>query len=250
MANNDAAVPEVIGERIGHLLIEKRQQTVAGVDQIDLDVQAAENRRILAADDACAIDNDVAWLVVQVQNGVGVVNARVGKIDISRMVRTGTAGDNEFFRRQALARAVVMLDFDGVGIDKVGVALKQFAAVALVKALAHRSLLADDVLRVVQDIGERGAQQASVIAVKRVLVEFNNATDCMAKRFGGNGAPVGTTAADVMVAFDHCDARSLLHQAHGCTFTSRTGANHDGIVIVRLLHTSTSYFLYIFTTRF
>lgn len=39
MTNYDAAVPEVIRQGVGHLLIEKCQQTIAGIDQIDLHVQ-------------------------------------------------------------------------------------------------------------------------------------------------------------------------------------------------------------------
>ena len=87
VANHHAAVPEVVGEGVRHLLIEEGQQAVAGVDQVNFDVHSAEDRRIFATNDPCAIDNDVAGFMVQAQNRVAVVDARVREVHVGRMVR-------------------------------------------------------------------------------------------------------------------------------------------------------------------
>ncbi|MNE29154.1 hypothetical protein D3C80_1226260 [compost metagenome] len=77
VANHHTAVPEVIRERIGHLLIEKRQQAVAGVNQINFDFHPTENGGVFAANDPCAVDQHMARLMMQAQNGVAVINARM-----------------------------------------------------------------------------------------------------------------------------------------------------------------------------
>ena len=87
VANDHAAVPEVIGEGVGHFLIEKRQQAIAGVDQIHLHFHSAEDRRIFAADHPGPINDHMARFVVQAQDRVAVINARVMEVDVCRMVR-------------------------------------------------------------------------------------------------------------------------------------------------------------------
>ena len=87
VANDHAAVPEVIGERVGHLLIEKRQQTIAGVDQIHFDFHSPEDRRIFAADHPGTVDDHMARFVMQAENRVAVINARMMEVDVCRMVR-------------------------------------------------------------------------------------------------------------------------------------------------------------------
>ena len=86
VTNHHAAVPEVIGERIRHLLIEKRQQTIAGVDQIHFDLHPAEDRRIFAADHPGAINDHMARFVMQAKDRVAVINARMMKVDVCRVI--------------------------------------------------------------------------------------------------------------------------------------------------------------------
>ena len=71
-----------------------------------------------------------------------------------------------------------------------------------------------------------------MVAVQWVLIEFNNAADGVAESFRRDGAPVGTTSADVMIALNHRDARSLLNQTHCSAFAAGTGTYYYCIVIV------------------
>ncbi len=71
-----------------------------------------------------------------------------------------------------------------------------------------------------------------MIAVKRVLVEFNNAADSVAEGFRRDGAPVGATAANIMVALNNRDSGSLLNQSHSSAFAARAGTNNYCVVIV------------------
>ncbi|EHB39837.1 hypothetical protein SEENIN0B_04387 [Salmonella enterica subsp. enterica serovar Infantis str. SARB27] len=68
VANNHAAIPEMVRERVGHLLIEKGQQAIAGVDQIHFHIHTAEDGRIFAADNAGAVNNNVARFMVETQD--------------------------------------------------------------------------------------------------------------------------------------------------------------------------------------
>ncbi len=148
VADHHPVVPEVVRERIRHLLIEERQQAVAGVDQIHLDVQAAEDRRIFAADHPGAVNDDVARLMAQFENGVAVVDAWVIEIDAGRMVRTRAAGDHDVVGADGVLGTVHIADADGVGVDEARVTGEQFALIPLIEPLAHAGLLADDVIGV------------------------------------------------------------------------------------------------------
>ncbi|MNP39752.1 hypothetical protein D3C76_1333400 [compost metagenome] len=71
-----------------------------------------------------------------------------------------------------------------------------------------------------------------MIAVKRVLIEFDNAADGVAEGFGRDGAPVGTAAANVMVALNDRYSGSLFHQPHSSAFAAGAGTNNYCVVIV------------------
>ena len=51
-----------------------------------------------------------------------------------------------------------------------------------------------------------------MVAVKWVLIEFYNAADGVTESFRRDGAPVGATAANILITLDNCDARTLLNQ--------------------------------------
>ncbi|VTN12971.1 Uncharacterised protein [Raoultella terrigena] len=145
----------------------------------------------------------MARLVLKAEDGVAVVHARVGKVDIRRMIRAGAAGDNEFFCGDRFNGAVVTLQGQRMFINEVRVALQDFAVVALIESLTHMGLLVNDAVGMVKNVGEGGAKKAGVVAVERVLVELDNTADGMAERFRRDGSPVGTATADVMVAFNN-----------------------------------------------
>lgn len=52
-----------------------------------------------------------------------------------------------------------------------------------------------------------------MVAVKWVLIEFYNAADGVTESFRRDGAPVGATAANILITLDNCDARTLLNGA-------------------------------------
>lgn len=88
-------------------------------------------------------------------------------------------------------------------INKVRIALQNFTVVTLIKPPAHPRLLVNNGIRMIQDVSKGGTKKSGVVAVKRVLVKFNNAANGMAEGFGRDGAPMGATAANVMVALYH-----------------------------------------------
>ncbi len=123
--------------------------------------------------------------MLQAENRIAVIDARVVEIDIRRMVGTRSAGDNEFLRGHSLDRAVMALQRQSMLIHEVGIALQNFTVVALIESLAHMSLLVDDAVGMVKDVGERRAKKAGVVAVEGVLVKLDNTADGMAEGFDG-----------------------------------------------------------------
>ena len=101
--------------------------------------------------------------MLQAENRIAVIDARVVEIDIRRMVGTRSAGDNEFLRSHSLDRAVMALQRQSMLIHEVGIALQNFTVVALIESLAHMSLLVDDAVGMVKDVGERRAKKAGVV---------------------------------------------------------------------------------------
>ena len=63
------------------------EQTIAIVDQVDLDPQTAENRSIFAADDPGAIYDQGSWSMVELEDGIAIVDARMVEVHIGRTVR-------------------------------------------------------------------------------------------------------------------------------------------------------------------
>ena len=71
-----------------------------------------------------------------------------------------------------------------------------------------------------------------MVAVERVLIEFDNTANGVAKGFRRDGTPVGTAAADIMITLNNGDTGSLLHQTHSSTFAAGAGTNYYCIIIV------------------
>src|SRR5476649_1740182 len=127
-------------------------------------------------------------------------------------------------------------------VDKAGIAGKDFALIALVKALSHVDLLFYDVVSMVQNIREAGARQVLVTVIKGVLIEFDDTADRLAQRFGRNGSPMGAAAAHAVVAFDHRDASPLFSQAHRGAFATRSRADNQSIIVIMWLHSRLAYY--------
>jgi hypothetical protein len=131
----------------------------------------------------------------------------------------------------------------------VRVALQNFAVIALVKPLAHPRLLINDVISMVENVGKGRTKKSGMVAVKRVLVKFNNAANGVAEGFRRDGAPVGATAANIMVALDDRYSGSLFHQSHSSAFAAGAGTNNYCVVIVGVWHGKAYLFLYIKATE-
>jgi hypothetical protein len=101
----------------------------------------------------------------------------------------------------------------------------------------------------IQDVGKGGTKKSGVVAVKRVLVKFDNTADGVAEGFRRDGAPVGATAADIMVALNDRYSGSLFHQSHSSAFAAGAGTNNYCVVIVGMWHGKAYLFLYIKATE-
>ncbi|ABX23353.1 hypothetical protein SARI_03537 [Salmonella enterica subsp. arizonae serovar 62:z4,z23:-] len=143
------------------------------------------------------------------------------EIHIIRMVRTRTTSNDKFFCCQVFNCAVMAFQRQGMFVNKMGVALQDFTVVTLIKPLTHTGLLINHIIGMVEDVGERRTKETGMVAIKRVLIKFDNTADGVAQGFGWDGAPVGTSAANVMITLNHRDVCSKLDQTHCSTFTAR-----------------------------
>ena len=86
LANGAALLTQVIAEGIGNFRIQKIQQMLTGVHQIDPDAEPGEDAGILRADDPGTIDKDMPRRVVHGQDGIRVVDARMREVHVIRVV--------------------------------------------------------------------------------------------------------------------------------------------------------------------
>ncbi len=82
MADQGTLITQVIAQRIGNFVIKEIQQAIPRVNQIHLHAQASKDRSVFTANNTGTVNNQGTWRMLQVKNGVGVVNPRMSKIDI------------------------------------------------------------------------------------------------------------------------------------------------------------------------
>lgn len=68
-------------------------------------------------------------------------------------------------------------------IYEVGIVLQNFIVVVFIEFLVYMSLLVDDVVGMVKDVGERRVKKVGVVVVEGVLVKFDNMVDGMVEGF-------------------------------------------------------------------
>ena len=90
MSNDDTSLSEMIAECIDDLFIQKIQQSVTVVDQVDFDFQVAKHRGVLAADHARTEDSNGLEMKIDVENRVAVEDAGMIEVDIGGAVRPRT----------------------------------------------------------------------------------------------------------------------------------------------------------------
>jgi hypothetical protein len=139
VADDAALVAEVVREGVDDLVVEDREQLVAGVDEVHLHPEGAEHRRVLAADDAGAVDGD--------RPGVSFTR-RIVSLSQMRGWPKSTSGGGRAASPVAMTTfadvissgAVGALDHQGVGVEEAPAAVDHAHAVALVEAVAHGHL--------------------------------------------------------------------------------------------------------------
>ncbi len=143
VANHHALVSQVIAECVGDLVVEERQKVLAGVDEIHLQSQVREDRRVLTADDAGAVEGDGFRREIQAQDGIAVADPRVREIHVRWMIGPRPGGYHEVIGAIAFAGSALGLHLDGMLVDETRMPGDDVHVVAVVEALAHGRLLAD-----------------------------------------------------------------------------------------------------------
>src|SRR5690606_1692078 len=190
VADQRHVVAQVIAQRVGNLVIQETQQPITVVNQVDLDSQSTEDRRILATDHPGAIDDQRARRVVELENGIAVIDARMVEVDIRGAIRPRAGGDDEFPGDQPIHRDLAVDQFHGVAVGKAPLAVEQVDTVARVIAVTRAYLPTDHLLGPVEHVGEGEVHRFGHGAEDRVGVELNDLLDRIAQRLGRDGAQV------------------------------------------------------------
>src|SRR5690606_16443400 len=243
VADDHAQLAQVVAEGVRNLVVEKGQQAVPSVDQIDLDTQAAENRGVLATDGARAVDDDGAGSVVQAQDGIAVEDARVVEIDVFGPLGPRAGGADEVLRGQLSDPAAAGIELYGMGVEEARAPLQHRDVVAGVETGPQADLAADDGFRPAHDLWEGQPLGRGRRAEQGIGVVLHHAPHGMAQRFGGDGAPVGRAATNFTMALDDGDPLAILRQFHGGAFAAGSAADDDRVEY-RLFHCR---FLILFT---
>ena len=232
VAHHHATLAQVVVEGDRDFVVEEGQQIVEAVDQFNLDAQAAENRGVLTADHAGSVDQDLARGVLQVEDGIAVVDPRVGEVHIRGVVGPGAGGDHDIPGGQAFHALFLVENRQGVRVDKTGLPAVEVDAIAQVEAAAHVDLLLD------HPSGHRQRHRVGDLPAvadfpeQLAGVEAHQLLDRMAQGFRGDGAAVGTAAADHAVTLDHRRPQVVLGGVECGTFPGRATADNQNIVIV------------------
>ncbi len=100
---------------IGNFSIEKRQQTVAAIDEGDFDSERHENRSIFAADDAAADNGEALGNAVHLQKCVRIKGMDIVERDFRRAMGLRAGGDQNDFAAKT-ARSICAGHRNGVRV--------------------------------------------------------------------------------------------------------------------------------------
>ena len=204
MADQHAQVAHVVGQGVDDFVVEKFQQLVAGVDQVDLDAQVAKHRRVFAADDAGAVDRDRLRREVEVQDRVAVENARMAEIDVGRTIGPRAGGNARTRRPSAVACRRSPSRLRPCARRRTAPGRRRSARDCARKTLVRMSTCCS-----ITDAAERRSsateklQRDARLAKQRVAVGLGHLKDGVPQGLAGNRAPVGAAAADAVELFDH-----------------------------------------------
>src|SRR5690606_34231556 len=207
-------------------------QSVAVVDQIHLDAQPAEDGSVFAANDAGTIDNQRARCVVELQDGVAVIDPRMVEIDVRRTIRARTRGDDDLLGDQSIHRPFGVHQFDGMGIGETALAEKQIDTVARIVAVARTHLAGDDFLCTFEHIREGEIPWLADHTEDRVGVELNDLLDRVAQRLGWDGAQMDAVTAHHVAFLDHRYPAPILRRVNRSTLTRRACTQYHYIIVI------------------
>ncbi|MNM94455.1 hypothetical protein D3C81_1068590 [compost metagenome] len=232
VTDQHVVVAQVIAQRIGNLVVEEAEQLVAGIDQVYQHAEAAEDRRIFAADHPGSVDDQPARSVAEGEDSVAVVDPRVVEVDVRGTIGTRAGGDDELVGGQALDRPLGRDHFHGALIDEAGGAIEHVDAIARVVTGVRGHLLGDDLLGTLQYVREGEPARLADLAEHRVGVELDDLLHRMTQGLGRDGPEVRAVAADHAPTVHHRQLAPVLGCVHRCTLARRPRAENHHVVVV------------------
>ena len=140
--------------------------------------------------------------MLELQNGITVIDSRMAKIDMFWMIRTRTCCDNKLLCLIAFYTTISLCHLNGMTIDKLSLSVNKMTMVTVIESLAHASLFADHFCGMTEYLAKSTVKSHVIFTIQWVMVELDNTTDRMTQRFRRNGSPVCTATANTGFSFN------------------------------------------------
>ncbi len=192
--------------------VEKRQQLIAPIDNVDLGAKRRKRAAIFTADHARADHRERLGNPMELQDRIGIVNLPLAERKHRGLHRRRSRGDENIVAAHidGVLRVALRagergqkLDADGVGIEKRGRAKKDIGM--LVMQLLDESIVKSgpDPLFVAEKVGDGHlAPHRKIDAVKVARLQPRQRQRRFAQRLAGHGARVDSRAAEFIIGID------------------------------------------------
>ena len=170
--------------------------------------------------------------MTQLENGIGVINTRMREIDIRWAPGTGAGCDHKVAAAQGFLRIMLTRHLNLTRLLEVGAAEKDINPVAGVEIGPQHYLIGYHLFRTLKHLGKGKPARLADITEHGVSVELNDLLDRVSQCLGGNRALVSTVPAHGILLFDNGNTAALLGSIDRSAFASRTGANHNDIIVI------------------
>src|SRR5580692_2874047 len=231
-AENGSELTQLETQALHNFAIHEVEQGWALIEKSDFHSQGGEHGSEFEPDDAGPHNYEFAWHLLQTVDRVGIEDALAVHGDIDAVGGTCAAGNHDVMTAQKL-RSIFAFDFDGVGIEETGIALKGGDLVASKLGCNDFDFARHDGLRSKHQIGHGDTIFEDVVAtVETALAKAAQVEDGFAQRFAGNGSGVHTNAADGFLAVNDGDFFAQFGGADCALLPRRTAADHYQVVLV------------------
>ncbi len=192
-----------MNEFVDQFAIDERQDVLVRIDQRNLHIERAEDRRVFDTDYTGANNSEAARQTLYVQDIVGIQNPLAIERNIGRAMRMRADGDDVALRGELRALAFARPHFDRIRIEEARRAVHQIDAIARELVLENFDLVIQRHVQAPAEIGGGDVALDAIAApVKPALAPAGKIEHRLAQRLRGDRAGVHADAAHAPALVD------------------------------------------------